>query len=155
MASSGRPLKPDLPWTDRLLLSYFTLATDLSCRPNFTVNRCLLNFLDFKCSPSLTPDSNGVRSFDVVVDASRRPLISPLHPNRSASRRLLCLGVNSKPVDDFCWRLTKELKAVVSSVNYRLSPKHKCPPQYDDGFDVSKFIDQNPNFSVAMTSAWE
>lgn len=55
------------------------------------------------------------------------------------------MAANSMSYDDLCKRLAREIPAVVVSVNYRLSPEHRYPSQYEDGFDVLKFID-NPDF---------
>ncbi|CAK9327547.1 unnamed protein product [Citrullus colocynthis] len=45
------------------------------------------------------------------------------------------------PFDILCRKLARDLQAIVVSVNYRLSPEHRYPSQYDDGFDALKFID--------------
>lgn len=50
-------------------------------------------------------------------------------------------GADSMLYDDHCSRLAAGVRAVVVSVNYRLAPEHKYPCQYEDGFDVLKFID--------------
>ncbi|GFP88508.1 probable carboxylesterase 18, partial [Phtheirospermum japonicum] len=42
--------------------------------------------------------------------------------------------------------------AVVASVNYRLSPEHKYPSQYDDGLDALRFIDAQ-NYDVLPAAA--
>lgn len=55
------------------------------------------------------------------------------------------MSANSIAFDDLCRNLCKKTGAVIISVNYRLSPEHKYPSQYDDGFDVLKFIDDNAN----------
>ncbi|KAF2297204.1 hypothetical protein GH714_019375 [Hevea brasiliensis] len=50
------------------------------------------------------------------------------------------LSTNSKFYDDLCYRLASELSTFIISVNYRLAPEHRCPTQYEDGFDTLKFI---------------
>ncbi|KAJ0024840.1 hypothetical protein Pint_07170 [Pistacia integerrima] len=56
------------------------------------------------------------------------------------------MSSNSLGFDNLCRRFTKELTSVVISVNYRLAPEHKYPCQFQDGFDVIKFIEKNTNF---------
>lgn len=53
------------------------------------------------------------------------------------------MSASSSVYDAVCRRFSLSTPSVVVSVNYRLSPEHRCPSQYDDGFDVLKFIDQN------------
>ncbi|CAI0555962.1 unnamed protein product [Linum tenue] len=51
------------------------------------------------------------------------------------------MGADSRFYDIFCRSLASETPAVVVSVNYRLAPEHRCPSQYEDGFDAVKFLD--------------
>ncbi|MCL7024627.1 hypothetical protein MKW94_024017 [Papaver nudicaule] len=51
------------------------------------------------------------------------------------------LSAASIGYDVICRRFARENSAIVVSVNYRLSPEFKYPCQYEDGFDVLKFID--------------
>uniref|UniRef100_A0A5B6ZBX7 Putative carboxylesterase 18 n=1 Tax=Davidia involucrata TaxID=16924 RepID=A0A5B6ZBX7_DAVIN len=141
---------PDLPWKTRFLLAAFCFGVDASRRSNGTVNRRLMSLFDPKSPPSSSKPINGVTSSDVTVDASRNlwfrlyapagdsrlPLIVYFHGGGFA----FCTA-DSKGYHDFCRRLAGELPAVVVSVNYRLSPEHRCPSQYDDGFDALKFMD--------------
>ncbi|KAM5570750.1 putative carboxylesterase 18 [Rosa sericea] len=142
---------PDLPWTVRLLISAVSFAADASRRSNFTVNRRLWNLFDYKPSPLTKPHRN-LKSSDVVVADPSRNLWFRLYTPTAATTKLpiivffhgggfAFMSASSKPYDDFCQRLARELPAVVVSVNYRLSPEHRYPCQYDDGFDVLKFID--------------
>lgn len=52
------------------------------------------------------------------------------------------LTADAKAYDAVCRRFARKVSAVVISVNYRLAPEHRCPAQYDDGFDVLKFLDE-------------
>ncbi|XP_024167326.1 probable carboxylesterase 18 [Rosa chinensis] len=145
---------PDLPWTVRLFVSAASFAVDASRRSNFTVNRCLFNLFDYKLSPLTKPHKN-IKSSDVVVAADpSRNLWFRLYTPTAATTKLpiivyfhgggfVFMSAASKPYDDFCQRLARELPAVVVSVNYRLAPEHRYPCQYDDGFDVLKFIDDS------------
>lgn len=47
----------------------------------------------------------------------------------------------TKSYDVVCRRFARTLPAIVVSVNYRLTPEHRFPSQYDDGFDVLQFLD--------------
>lgn len=55
-------------------------------------------------------------------------------------------AANSYLINKYCRRLSRELSAVIISVNYRLAPEHRYPSQVEDAFDVLKFVDENPNF---------
>ncbi|XVF63477.1 hypothetical protein PTKIN_Ptkin09bG0089700 [Pterospermum kingtungense] len=129
------------------------------------VNRPLMNLFDPKASPSpLRKPDNGVVSSDIMVDTARNlwfrlytnngshvgglpiPVIVYFHGGGFAY-----MAANSIAYDDLCKRLVREIPAVVVSVNYRLSPEHRYPSQYEDGFDVLKFID-NPDFKGFLPS---
>ncbi|XP_022132020.1 probable carboxylesterase 18 [Momordica charantia] len=141
-----------LPWRVKLMLFAIGSGTDLCCRSNSTVNRCLAHLFDFK-SPPLNKPNNGLKSFDVTVDASRNlwfRLYAPTSDSTSESLPLIVyfhgggfifMAPDSKLIDHLCQSLAREISAVVISVNYRLAPEHRCPCQYEDGFDVLKFID--------------
>ncbi|GLT40773.1 hypothetical protein SLA2020_148830 [Shorea laevis] len=150
-------VSPELPLKIRMFSFVLTFFTDLSCRPNFTINRRLFNLIDFKSPPSKRP-INGVKSSDITVDASRNlwfRLYTPTQDRDGDSMPIIVffhgggfsfMAANSKPYDDFCRRMAREIRSVVVSVNYRLSPEHRCPAQYEDCFDVLKFIDANDSF---------
>ncbi|XP_062019183.1 probable carboxylesterase 18 [Rosa rugosa] len=107
-----------------------------------------------KAKPSpLTKPHKNLKSSDVVVP-SRNLWFRLYTPTATPTTKLLIIvffhgggfvfmSAASKPYDDFCQRLARELPAVVVSVNYRLAPEHRYPCQYDDGFDVLKFIDDS------------
>ncbi|KAJ0024857.1 hypothetical protein Pint_07174 [Pistacia integerrima] len=146
---------PDLPWKIRLFYSTLTFAVDITCRSNITVSRRLFNLVDFKSPPSKKP-INGVTTTDITVDLSRNlwfRLYTPTITDSDSTKLpvivyfhgggFVFLAANSKPYDDYCKTLAKELPAVIVSVNYRLAPEHRYPSQYEDGFDVLKFIETN------------
>ncbi|KAL8464786.1 hypothetical protein ACS0TY_034328 [Phlomoides rotata] len=59
---------------------------------------------------------------------------------------------DTKIYDDLCSHLAAKVPAVIASINYRLAPEHKCPGQYEDGYDALKFIDaQDPAVLPAYT----
>lgn len=143
---------PKLPWKTRFFLSASSFAADASCRSNGTINRFLFNLIDLKSSPSKKP-FQGVATFDITVDPSRNLWFRLYVPTENSRVGLPVvvflhgggfsfLSANSKAYDDVCRRFARELPAIVVSVNYRLSPEHKFPAQYEDGFDVLKFLDQ-------------
>lgn len=55
------------------------------------------------------------------------------------------MSPDNRQYDAVCRRFARKIQAVVISVNYRLTPEHKYPAQYDDGFDVLKFLDDEGN----------
>ncbi|XP_008237835.1 PREDICTED: probable carboxylesterase 18 [Prunus mume] len=148
---------PHLSWRLRLFLSSFSFAVDASRRSNGTLNRRFINLLDFK-SPPLTKPHKNLKSSDVIVDSSRNLWFRLYTPTASASATTLpvivffhgggfaFMAANSKLYDDFCQRLARELPAVVVSVNYRLTPDHRYPCQYDDAFDVLKFMENDGHY---------
>ncbi|KAL6213647.1 hypothetical protein ACLB2K_013094 [Fragaria x ananassa] len=121
-------------------------------RPDGTVNRRLLNLVDFKASPK---SANGVSSSDVVVDPTRDLWFRLFFPEVETESSSLPVVIyfhgggfanyspSFIPYDSLCRKVAGKLPAVVVSVNYRLSPEHRYPSQYDDGFDVVSFLDQN------------
>ncbi|KAG6599119.1 putative carboxylesterase 18, partial [Cucurbita argyrosperma subsp. sororia] len=141
-----------LPWKVKIILTSITIGTDICSRPDGSVNRFIFNLMDFKSSPLKKP-KNGVKSFDVTVDASRSLWFRVYFPTSESTSESLPLIVyfhgggfvymapDSKLYDDFCQSLAREIHAVVISVNYRLAPENKWPCQYEDSFDVLKFID--------------
>ncbi|GMI68667.1 carboxyesterase 18 [Hibiscus trionum] len=147
-------VSPKLPWYVRLFVSTMSFGVDICRRSNFTVNRTLIKLFDLKSSASDNP-LNGVKSSDIVVDSSCDlwfRLYTPTHARDCESPTFplilffhgggfAFMAPNSKPYDAFCRRLVGELSAIVISVNYRLSPEHRFPTQYEDGVKVLKFID--------------
>ncbi|KAL6219245.1 hypothetical protein ACLB2K_012451 [Fragaria x ananassa] len=155
MAEQLLQSSPRLPWNVRLFVSAASFFVDSARRSNLSVNRRLFNFFDYKPSPLTKPHRN-LKSSDVLVS---RNLWFRLYTPTSTSTKLpvivffhgggfVFMSAASKPYDDFCQRLARELPAVVISVNYRLSPEHRYPSQYDDGLDVLKFIDDRQNSSL-------
>ncbi|XVE99167.1 hypothetical protein REPUB_Repub03eG0173900 [Reevesia pubescens] len=157
-------VSPDLPWNVRLFTSTVSFAVDMSRRSNYTINRTLMNLIDFK-SPASEKPIKGVKSSDIVVDTSCNLWFRLYTPSTSATATVTAtdrgcssdtypvivffhsggfgfMAANSKPYDDFCRRLAGELTVIVISVNYRLSPEHQYPSQYEDGLKVLKFIDE-------------
>ncbi|XAR63488.1 Carboxylesterase [Bertholletia excelsa] len=143
-----------LPLRTRIALSCVSLFTDASRRRNGTVNRTLLNFFNIKAGPNPKP-VNGVKTFDITVDPSRKlwfRVFVPTQPPPSESLPLIIffhgggfvyLSADSKAYDAVCRRFARKIPAVVVSVDYRLAPEHRYPAQYEDGFDVLKFLDEN------------
>ncbi|XP_038889726.1 probable carboxylesterase 18 [Benincasa hispida] len=145
---------PKLPLKFRILLRLHSFASFISRRPNITVNRFLMSFFDPKIPPSSKP-RYGVTTNDVVFDPSRNLWFRLFLPSSSVLADNISLPVvvyyhgggfvffwaNSMAYDDLCRRLARELRVVVVSVNYRLSPEHRYPIPYEDGFDALKFLD--------------
>ncbi|KAL2334444.1 hypothetical protein Fmac_015657 [Flemingia macrophylla] len=62
--------QPLLPWKTRVQIYFLTKASDVVRRTNGTVNRRLMNFLDFKTPPNAAA-VKGVSTKDVTVNATR------------------------------------------------------------------------------------
>ncbi|XP_057482744.1 probable carboxylesterase 18 [Actinidia eriantha] len=159
MEMTNKPQKsPSLPWKTRITLLVLSVVTDASRRSDGTVNRSLLKVVNLKAPPNPKP-IKGVKTSDVTVDPSRnlwfRLFVPTTQPPSSSSPLpvivffhgggFVYLSADSNAYDAVCRRYARRLSAVVVSVNYRLAPEHRYPAQYDDGFDVLKFIDENKN----------
>ncbi|PPD99891.1 hypothetical protein GOBAR_DD03071 [Gossypium barbadense] len=121
----GKHERPALPWAVRLVVSMVSTVVDNACRPNGTVNRRLIHFLDYQTPPIST---TSVSSTDISIDATRGfSFLSPA----------------SLAFDMVCRNFATNLPAIVISVNYRLAPEHRYPSQCHDGFDALNFIDEN------------
>lgn len=150
----------DLPWKVRLFTSLFSFTFKVMIRrSDGSLNRLLLNFLDYKTSPSPDKPIDGVTTTDFTIDEDRNlwfRLYNPVFRTSTTDNEVnipvifyfhgsgfVCMAANSKLFDDLCYRLARLLPAVIISVNYRLAPEHRYPCQYEDGFDVIKFIDKS------------
>ncbi|KAH7832950.1 hypothetical protein Vadar_001711 [Vaccinium darrowii] len=142
---------PSLPWKTRIVLSVLATVTDATQRRDGTINRRFLNLVNFTAPPNPKP-INGVNSADVTVDPSRNLWFRIFVPT-TATQPLpvivffhgggfVYLTADTKAYDAVCRRFARKISAVVVSVNYRLAPEYKYPAQYDDGFDVLKFLDE-------------
>ncbi|KAI3450943.1 hypothetical protein Pfo_007608 [Paulownia fortunei] len=146
-----------LPWKTRITLFFLNIVNDASRHRDGTVNRRLFRFLDsfgLRTPPNPKP-RNGVKTSDITVDPSRNlwfRLFVPSHSESESHTHLpvvvffhgggfVYLAPDFKAYDDVCRRFAREVPAVVVSVNYRLAPEHRYPAQYDDGFDVLRFLD--------------
>ncbi|XP_010242026.1 PREDICTED: probable carboxylesterase 18 [Nelumbo nucifera] len=141
-----------LPWKLRLLLRMISAITNLACRSDGTVNRRLLSFLDSKVPPSEIP-VRGVKTADITVDPTRNlwfRVFTPTEPADDVSLPVIVFfhgggfalqSVDNKGYDFIGRRMALKASAVVVSVNYRFSPEHRFPAQYDDGFDTLLFLD--------------
>ncbi|CAH9142995.1 unnamed protein product [Cuscuta epithymum] len=158
--------KPSIPWWIRLYLSAYSAITDASRRRNGTVNRRLLSMFIVKSPPTRNP-VNGVKSSDVTVDPSRDlwfRLFVPTSTDAQDSDSLpvivffhgggfAFLSADTKEYDAVCRRIARKVMAVVVSVNYRLAPEHRYPAQFDDGFDVLKFLDDEQSKGILPGNA--
>ncbi|XP_010265448.1 PREDICTED: probable carboxylesterase 18 [Nelumbo nucifera] len=153
MSENPRTLKSlVLPWKTKLYLPLISAITNVACRPEGTVNRRLLNFLEPKVPPSAKP-VRGVKTADITIDPTRNLWVRvfiPTEPAGDASLPVIVFfhgggfalqSADSKGYDFVCRRIARTVSAVVVSVNYRLSPEHRFPAQYDDGFDTLVFLD--------------
>lgn len=146
-----------LPLKTRIALSVISTATDAVSRRDGTINRRLVNFFDFRVPPTSKP-SDGVKTYDVVVDPARKLWFRVFVPIQHAAQHLpvivffhggyfAYLSPDVKMYDAVCRRFAKNTPAIVVSVDYRLAPEHRYPAQHDDCFDVLKFLDDEENRS--------
>lgn len=132
------------------LLTRFKLLM-LDFMRNDTVRKLLA---DSKASAPATKRINAVTvsTSDITIDPSRNLWFRLFNPTTHSQNSLPLIlyfhgggftkyGPDSKVFDHLCTHLAAGVPALVASVNYRLAPHHKCPSQYDDGFDALKFID--------------
>lgn len=153
--AAAPPPKPPLPWKTRLALTVLTTVTDACRRPNFTVNRRVMKFLDYQTSANPNPVKS-VASSDVTVDPERNLWFRLYSPTTASSENLpvvvffhgggfAFLTPASQAYDAVCRRFARKIPAYVVSVNYRHIPEHRYPSQYEDGFDVLKYLEDNRN----------
>ncbi|KAI7725460.1 hypothetical protein M8C21_025465 [Ambrosia artemisiifolia] len=154
-STSKTPKSLSLPWKTRISLKLTEVGFDLIIRKDGTLNQSLLKLVGIRTSPSL---SNGVKTYDVEVDPTRKLWFRVYVPTQYAEQELpvmvffhgggfIVLNPAARKYDDVCRRFAKELPAVIASVDYRLAPEHRHPSQHDDGFDVLKFLDIEENRS--------
>ncbi|KAK4785437.1 hypothetical protein SAY86_002126 [Trapa natans] len=151
-------LKLSLPWKTRIAVSFLSFISNTVRRRDGTINRRLLRFFDFT-SPAKPSPVRGISSSDVTVDPSRNLWFRLFSPSPAVSPSGMPLPVIFffhgggftflSPAyfvyDAVCRRLARKLPAIIVSVNYRLSPEHRFPSQYDDGFDVLRYVDGHPS----------
>lgn len=156
------PLTPkslSLPWKTRIFLWLFDSAINLITRKDGTVNRGLINLVDFHNIPPSPVPKNGVKTYDVVVDPVRKLWFRVFVPTQYTDEDLpvmvffhggayVVLSPDAKIYDDVCRKLARALPAIVVSVNYRLAPENRHPAQHDDGVDVLKFLDVEENYRL-------
>ncbi|XP_047180149.1 probable carboxylesterase 18 [Vigna umbellata] len=146
--------KPVIPWKARISITFISTITDAARRSNGTINRRLTNLLDLKAHASSSP-VNGVTSKDVTIDAENKLWFRVFAPAVSPAAGTLpvvvyfhgggfaFLSPDSLGYDAVCRRICRHVPAVVVSVNYRLTPEHRYPSQYDDGELFLHFLDEN------------
>ncbi|KAI3694743.1 hypothetical protein L1987_77713 [Smallanthus sonchifolius] len=157
------PNSLSLPWKTRIELWLLGVGIDLITRKDGTVNRWLFNLVDFKTPPSSQP-INGVKTHDVMVDATRNLWFRVFTPTEYPIQDLpvivffhgggyITAHPDSAKYDDVCRKLARELPAVVVSFDYPLAPEHQHPTQHDNGLDLLKFLDNEDNRSKWLPNA--
>ncbi|KAG6392840.1 hypothetical protein SASPL_147068 [Salvia splendens] len=144
---------PQLPLKTRISLFFLSAVTDATMRPDGTVNRRLFSTLTYllRVPPSPSKPRHGVTTSDVPVDPSRGLWFRLFVPRDSSGSLpvivffhgggFVYLSPDFKAYDDVCRRFAKAVPAAIVSVNYRLAPEHPYPAQYDDGYDVLRFLE--------------
>ncbi|XP_042516201.1 probable carboxylesterase 18 [Macadamia integrifolia] len=143
-----------LPWKMKIIITLLNVFSDTVRNSDGTINRRLVNFFEPKVPANATP-FKGVKTSDITVDANRNLWFRLFTPTEIPSGVTLpvilffhgggfsLLSADGKAYDFVCRRFALKLPAVVVSVNYRLSPEHRFPSHYDDGFDTLKFLDES------------
>ncbi|KAF0907242.1 hypothetical protein E2562_015748 [Oryza meyeriana var. granulata] len=143
-AAAAAAEKPPLPWRVRLLVGAVSVLHSASLRRDGTVNRFLLSLFDRVVPPNPAPDAAGVSSSDhAVSDHLRVRLFVPAAARDDGGSLPVVVyfhgggfvfhSVASAQFDALCRRFASAIPAVVTSVDYRLSPEHRFPTPYDDG----------------------
>ncbi|CAI9262706.1 unnamed protein product [Lactuca saligna] len=149
-----------LSWRRRILFSVVSRALAAVSRRDGTVNRRILKFIDFR-TPASSKPINGVKTYDIVVDSTRKLWFRVFVPTQQSIEDLpviiffhgggfVFLAPDQDIYDVFCRRLSRKLPAIIVSVSYRLAPEHRYPEQHDDCFDVLKFLDDEENCSKSL-----
>ncbi|XP_065876768.1 probable carboxylesterase 18 isoform X2 [Euphorbia lathyris] len=158
IANTEAPPKPVLPLKTRIAVSFISTFSDAVRRNDGTINRRLLSLIDFKSPPSPSKPIRSVISSDTVVDSTRNlwfRVYTPTDEDGTTSDNVLpvmiffhgggfCfLSAASPAYNLVCLRFARRIPAVVISVEYRLAPEHRFPSQYDDAFDILKYLDEH------------
>ncbi|KAJ4790396.1 alpha/beta-Hydrolases superfamily protein [Rhynchospora pubera] len=162
-------MTPFIPLKARIQLGVFQFLTNHAIRSDDTVNRRLYSYFQVLV-PADSKPKFGVSSADAIIDSTRNLFVRIFIPSDSSN------GENTKNLplvvyfhgggfffgspdlatyDDWCRRLCSGLHAVIVSVNYRLSPEHRCPAPYDDGVDVLRFVDSGGLGSIDILSGFD
>ncbi|KAJ4965787.1 hypothetical protein NE237_017636 [Protea cynaroides] len=146
---------PVLPWKTKIVLTIVSAISDTVRRHDGTINRRLINLLETKVTANDKP-IRGVKTSDVIVDANRNLWFRLFTPTEIHKRDVIPLPVivffhgggfsllsaASRGYDEVCREFAVKFPAIIVSVNYRLTPEHRFPSQYDDGIDTLKFLDE-------------
>ncbi|KAF5802747.1 putative carboxylesterase [Helianthus annuus] len=155
-SAAKTPKSLTLPSTTRITLWLLDIGLNLIMRKDGTVNRGLLKLVPL--TPPSSEPINGVKTYDVVVDPTRKLWFRVFVPTQYTVEDLpvmvFCHGsgyivasADTQLYDDFCRKFARELHVIVVSVDYRLAPEHRHPAQHEDGLDVLKFLDVEENRS--------
>ncbi|KAG8378643.1 hypothetical protein BUALT_Bualt07G0006700 [Buddleja alternifolia] len=158
MAHNTTTAQSKLPIITRFKLRMLALASSIYTRRDGTVNHRIQSFIHIRAPASAAKliGATRVSTSDIHVDRTRNlwfrlfvpstaaaaadkslPLIVYFHGGGFAS-----YAPDSNFFDDLCSNFAAKVPAVIASVNYRLTPDHRYPAPYDDGFDALKFIDE-------------
>nr|GEU73695.1 probable carboxylesterase 18 [Tanacetum cinerariifolium] len=150
-----KPETRSLPLITRCKLWILSTLINVSIRDDGTIDRKWSDFVDTKSPPNATP-IEGVKSYDVSIDPHRNLWFRVYVPDVMTADKLPVLvfyhgggfafySLDSSLYDGLCRRFARMIPAIVVSASYRLTPEHRYPSQYDDAFDVLKFLDDGKN----------
>ncbi|KAI3796254.1 hypothetical protein L1987_38921 [Smallanthus sonchifolius] len=146
-----KPETNPLPQAIRDSLFIANTLIDVGLRSDGTIDRRFRDLADPKVPANSTP-VEGVMSYDVKTDpcwfrvfvpdvtTKKLPVIVYYHGGGFAY-----YGPDSAAFDGLCRRFASMIPAIVVSASYRLIPEYRYPTQYEDGFNLLKFLDEDKN----------
>ncbi|GAB2218550.1 hypothetical protein Droror1_Dr00001777 [Drosera rotundifolia] len=168
MSTPPPPSPLSLPLRTRIQLAVLDFITNRTLCPDGSVDRRLINLLDRPFPPNPVP-RNSVSSHDFSLDPSRDLWFRLFVPSTADStsdysdNRLpvivffhgggfALLSPASRSYDAVCRRFARRFNSVVVSVNYRRTPEHRFPAQFEDSLDVLRFLSNRrhtiPNWPI-------
>ncbi|CAM6084106.1 unnamed protein product [Calypogeia fissa] len=143
------PLKP-LAMKFRLAGMFISKMQPLVFRNDGTMDRTIHEYIDIRVKANKTP-VDGIYTTDVHIDPDESELWVRIFAHLSTDEKLPVVlyfhgggfaefHADSTSYDQLGRKIAKALNAVVVSVNYRQSPEHRYPTQYEDCFKALQWL---------------